>query len=281
MIFFIELLGITIAILAILLLARPKPVSGYFLARILLIAVTSWMMEESAIVLYRFYSYNPAWHLWLDQVPVMVVITWPIIIHSAWDLSSQMLHNQYKFIPFAAALIVATDAFFIEPIATHAGLWSWNYPGLFKVPFIAISGWAYYAFLWIYCLTRKRTRYKIEPTDFLQMILIIAGTHLLLLLSWCLFMRWVSLEFNSFIVICFAWFLSLLFVLTFLGKNFTQRVERRTLLLRLPAALFFFTLIFLNFNHSLSLLLYATAFVPPYLILMLRANFVDKYSTGE
>jgi hypothetical protein len=45
-------------------------------------------------------------------------------------------------------------------------------------------------------------------------------------------------------------------------------VQRKALLLRLPAALFVFLLLVLNASGSGLLVVYALAFVPPYLTLM-------------
>jgi hypothetical protein len=51
-------------------------------------------------------------------------------------------------------------------------------------------------------------------------------------------------------------------------------VEKKTLLLRLPAALFVFLLLVLNAGGSGLLVVYALAFVPPYLTLMAQQYWV-------
>ena len=92
-----------------------------FLARFTLVSVACWMAEESCILLYKFYGYSPSWSLFLDQVPLLIILIWPVIIHSAWDLASQLLHPGHKFVPLAAGAIVCTDAALLEPVAVNAG----------------------------------------------------------------------------------------------------------------------------------------------------------------
>jgi hypothetical protein len=65
-----------------------------------------------------------------------------------------------------------------------------------------------------------------------------------------------------------VWVFSLALVYTILRRRTGRRVQRKALLLRLPAALFVFLLLALNAGGSGLLVVYALAFVPPYLTMM-------------
>ena len=59
------------------------------MARLALMALAGWLNEESCILLYRFYNYSPEWTISIAHVPLLVVLIWPLVIHSAWDLVRQ------------------------------------------------------------------------------------------------------------------------------------------------------------------------------------------------
>ena len=244
--------------------AEPKQ----FLTRFALVAVACWVAEESCILLYKFYSYSPSWSLFLDQVPLLFVLIWPVIIHSAWDLASQLLHPEHKFVPLAAGAIVCTDAALLEPVAVNAGLWSWNEPGIFHVPPIGILGWGYFTFCCTFAFQWATRPNRSKGWALLLLLVPVVGTHLLLLGTWWGALRWVNTSANTMIAVGAVWVLSLALVYTILRRGTGRRVERKALLLRLPAALFVFLLLVLNASGSSLLVVYALAFVPPYLTLM-------------
>jgi len=112
-----------------------------------LLGAGAWAAEQTCIVLYDFYQYDAPWKIFVGEVPLLVVFIWPFVIVSArevchalsWRTAAGRAH------PLAVALVVLYDAALVEPVAVRAGLWSWNEPGLFGVPFIGIVGWACYA----------------------------------------------------------------------------------------------------------------------------------------
>ena len=204
----------------------------------------------------------------MGRVPFLVTIIWPVIIHSAWDLASQLLGADRRLVSVAAAAIVCTDAALIEPVAVSAGLWSWNKPGIFGVPPIGILGWAYFAFLCVSWFERLQTDNASGLQEPLVLVLPVMGTHLLLVGTWWGALRWFNSPIDPMMGAWVAWLLSVSLVYAILRKKSGLRVERETLLLRLPAALFFFALLVLKSDASALLLVYALAFVPPYLTLM-------------
>ena len=78
--------------------------------RLRAVAAGAWIGEELCIRLYGAYQDVPGWTVFVDRVPLAIVLIWPAVV-----------------------------------IATHAGLWSWNLPGAFGVPLIGPVGWACYA----------------------------------------------------------------------------------------------------------------------------------------
>jgi hypothetical protein len=239
-----------------------------FLATYALVSVACWIAEQSCILLYRFYSYSPSWSLFLDQVPLLIILIWPVIIHSAWDLASQLLHPEHKFVPLAAGAIVCTDAALLEPVAVNAALWSWNEPGVFDVPPIGILGWGYFASCCSFVFQWSTRPNRSKGWALLLLLGAVVATHLLLLGSWWGVLRWVNTSANTMIAVGVVWVLSVTLVYTILRRGTGRRVKRKALLLRLPAALFVFLLLVLNASGSGLLVVYALAFVPPYLTLM-------------
>ena len=81
-------------------------------------------------------------------------------------------------------------------------------------------------------------------------------------------LRWVRGFDNNLFAVGVVWIFSLVLVCTILRRGTGRRVQRKALLLRLPAALFVFLLLVLNAGGSGLLVIYALAFVPPYLTMM-------------
>jgi hypothetical protein len=150
----------------------------------------------------------------------------------------------------------------------NAGLWSWIEPGIFHVPPIGILGWGYFALCCALMLQRAIRPNRSKGGALLLLLVPVFGTHLLLLGTWWGALRWVNTTVNPTVAVVAVWVLSLALVYTILRRRTGRHVERKALLLRLPAALFVFLLLFVNASGSGLLVIYALAFVPPYLTLM-------------
>lgn len=269
----LELTALAIVALYVISRTMIEAKSGPFLFRLLLVSIACWTAEESSILLYNFYSYSPTWSLFLGHVPLLVVVIWPVIIHSAWNLASQLLPSRRELVPLAAAAIVGTDASLIEPLAVNGGLWSWNEPGIFHVPPIAILGWAYFVFFSIFLLQKAPGQKSSKRLELLVLVVPVIGTHLLLLGTWWGVLRWVNIPVDPALAAGAAWTLSLLLVYITLRRGTGTHLERETLLLRLPAALLVFSVLALNAGGSVLLVVYALAFIPPYITLMAQQYF--------
>lgn len=97
--------------------------------------------EEICIRAYGAYQYAPTWSVFVDRVPLLVALIWPAVVLSARAVVRTLWPGAGAL---AVGALVAFDAALIEPIATHAGLWSWNLPGPFSVPLIGLAGWGCY-----------------------------------------------------------------------------------------------------------------------------------------
>jgi hypothetical protein len=272
----LELVALSIIAIYVVAYTLGQPEKGHFFIRLVLVSAASWIAEESCILLYQFYSYSPAWTLFLADLPLLVIVIWPIIVHSAWDLASQMLRPGHRLLPLAAAAIVLTDASLIEPVGVHIGLWSWNEPGIFEVSPIGILGWAYFAFLCILLFEEGRRGNGTRRINLLILVIPVIGTHLLLLITWWSAFRWLKITFDPRLAAGIVWALSLFSVYAILRNRTGTRVEKKTLLLRLLGALFLFTWLALNANDSTLLVVYGVAFAPPYLTLMAQQYLLSR-----
>jgi len=266
----LETVALSLALIFVLVHIRRRPDAGTYVARMALVSLAAWAAEESAIRWYHFYSYSPVWKLFLGQVPVMVIIVWTYVIHSAWDLGAQVMHPGRRWVPLLAAAIILTDAVAIETVAVNAAAWSWQRPGIFGVPPIGLLGWAFFAFFCLWILEARRSK-RIGYGDLLLLAVPVIGTHGLLWLAWWGGFRWL-VDFNlQASTVPAAWLLSVILVRVIAGRRLGEKVARSTLLLRLPAAVvFYFYLINLAMKTTGLVWLVAllTAWAPPYLVMM-------------
>jgi hypothetical protein len=262
-------------IVAIYLAVRAcyEPRRGRLFRRLALVLVASWTAEDSVIHAYHFYQYSPRWSVFIDAVPLMIILIWPIVITSAWDLMNALAgRTGGRRVLLAAAAMVFIDAFVMEPIAVQSGLWSWNEPGLFGVPPIGVLGWAYFAvaclaiFDWV-------DRHRRSPwLELLVLVVPIAVTHVALLATWWGALRWINHPINPWIAVALAWLLHATLAVVAARHPAALRPFRRDLLLRVPAAAFFFVLLGLHARGNPALIAYAIALAPPYLVLTWRAR---------
>ncbi len=268
----LELSCLAIVSLYVVVRARRDPNPKAFFLRLGLLMVASWAAEDTVIHAYHFYAYNPRWSIFIDQLPLMVIMIWPVVIHSAWDLAKRLCASP-RNVPLAAAAIVLTDASLIEPVAVEAGLWVWFEPGIFAVPPIGIIGWALFAWL---CLMVYH-HHKLH--NGWTVLIAPALVHPMLLVLWWGLLRWISGHIEPWPVVGVAWALSLTLAVLAATRDAGARVPMFELLLRVPAAGFFFVLLAIHGDDAPALIAYALAFAPPYLVLTFRAARAGRAAT--
>ncbi len=241
---------------------------GAFLTRFALLMASSWAAEDLVIHAYGFYAYSPAWVPTIDRVPLLVAAIWPVVIQSAWDLARHLTQRPGR-VPLVAAAIVLADASLIEPVAVHAGLWWWTEPGLFSVPPVGILGWAIFTYIAVAVFTRPRL------PGWSLLVLGPALVHPALLAAWWGALRWVSGTIPPWPAVALAWALSLPLAAAAWRTRSGAHLPLRELLLRVPAAAFFFALLAAYPQGAGALTAYALAFAPPYLVLTWQAARAD------
>ncbi|MSP59870.1 MAG: carotenoid biosynthesis protein [Myxococcales bacterium] len=261
----IELVCAGIVALYVVLRARREPGPRVLLRRLALLAIAGWIGEDSVIRAYHFYEYSPRWSLFLDRTPLLIVLIWPVVIHSAWELARQLLAPGRRFIPLVGGALVIADASLIEPIAVQAGLWSWREPGLFGVPPIGILGWGFFAMACMVWLEFGERAGLAETVVDLLVAPLVA--HLLLVLAWWLALRWISCTLPGWPAALVAWAVAVTLAALARRQQVQRRVRFDDLLARIPAALFFFVLLALQGGALPSLCAWSLAFAPPYLAL--------------
>jgi hypothetical protein len=261
------------AILALFVVVRVSrdPSPARVLRRLALLAVASWIGEESCIHLYHYYFYSPDWSLHLDQVPLLIPLIWPVVILSAYDLAGfvSRVNNRPPralVIPLLGAAIVLADASLIEPIAVASGLWTWTAPGLFAVPLIGIVGWSFFAgaAMTVFDREDRRAAARALP-EALVLVVAPAATHVLLLTTWWGLFRWTQGLVAPWPVVAIAWTLSVALAALAWRAAVRRRIPAIFMWLRVPAAGFFFVLLALHGRSLAPLVAYALAFAPPYL----------------
>ena len=239
--------------------------------RLFVLAVAAWIGEDTCIRAYGFYEYSRGWWLFLDKVPLLIVLIWPIVVQSARDLAVCLWAGRERPQPSKVGAtvfaLVLADASLIEPISVKAGLWHWTEPGLFEVPPIGILGWAYFAAVAIAILEESAWRHR-PWLEALAITIAPVTTHIALLASWWALFRWVNVALPSWAPALVAWIASMAVVSRSLKSVTRRRVPPALLWIRVPAALFFFVLLGLHGREDGSLVLYALAFAPPYLSIL-------------
>ena len=282
----LEAAAFAIVALFVVVRARRDAEPRAFLVRLAGLAVVSFLAEDTCIHAYRFYAYSAEWSLFVDRVPLAILLIWPVVIHSAWDLARHLLGRGHALVPLAGAALVLADAWLIEPVSVAARLWSWSEPGLFGVPPIGVFGWSFHAGLCMLALSRTElsrdgARAAHEPHPLAAALPLVAtplGTHALLVASWWGLFRWVNVALPAWPVVVIAWCLSLALVAWFLAARARQRVPLADMLLRAPAASFFFVLLAVVAaeGHAAAvvapLTAWVLAFAPPYLSLMSKPD---------
>lgn len=243
------------------------------LARFVVLFLASFVAEDTCIRAYHLYQYSPSWFPFLDRVPLLIALIWPTVILSASELATALGPRRGRAgSPAVDALtvgaLVFTDAAFIEPVSVHAGLWSWNAPGLLGVPLIGLLGWALFAASCQAVLRNNDRRGRRALADLAVILAAPLLTHLgLLLLHWTT-LRWVNTEVSPWTAAALAWIAGLMLLALSLGKQARRTISRPILTSRIPASLLFLGLLLWRCRSDLPLVVYALAFPPPYLSLI-------------
>ena len=266
----VEVLATTIVVIYAVACGRSSASPRRFFIRFASVAVAAAITENTCIQLYGFYAYDPSWNIFVGRVPVLVVLIWPCLIDSAWQIASHLREAGRPSTVLLAAAIVLADASLIEPVAVQAMLWRWNEPGFLGVPPIGVLGWALFALGGLAVFQINDRHRRSARWDWIVLLAAPAFTHLALLSVW-----WGGLSTLSAAVpwpptVALVWLVSAALTATIIVRPWGRLVPFPTMLLRIGPTLFFFALLATHGAPS-ALWLYAVAFAPPYLALTFRA----------
>jgi hypothetical protein len=232
------------------------------LQRMLAMGAAAWIAEDVAIRLYGFYFYaDDRWTLFVDRVPLLVLIIWPVVVTSGLDLLAALRVPRSRW-PVLLGLLVVADAWFIEPIAVDAGLWTWTSPGPFTVPTIGVLGWGFYAVGVGLVVAGGRAPLWMLPVA-------PALCHALLLVAWWGLLRWIPEPLPDATVAGLGWLMALVIVVAVARAR--PPGLRRLVVFRAPAAVFFFGLLAMYGRDAddVALVAWGLAFAPPWLALLM------------
>jgi hypothetical protein len=105
------------------------------------------LLEEGDQLVFETYHYSPDWILTIDRAPVVIGLTWALIIAGAMRLTDA-LGVRRRYAPFVDAVLAILLDLAFDAIAIRMGLWTWREigpsDGWFGVP----AG-NYYAWLFV------------------------------------------------------------------------------------------------------------------------------------
>ena len=259
----LEIVAGLIVLSYILIRLRFASDRRFFVQNFAYIAAASWLAENTCIHLYGFYFYDERWHAFIDQVPLAIILIWPVVIISLWDIL-RYLRVSEKRLPVFLGMAVFADAFFVESVAVHAGLWRWTQSGPFAVPVIGILGWAFFAAAAAKFILQRQQ--EDVTRVFGQIFLVALATHAALLVSWWACFRWLPILANTPLWIALAWLGSVPLSIFFYKQNYAESLPFWCLGCRIPAV-FFFVGLCVVYPPDLKLVVFIAAFVPPYMLL--------------
>lgn len=104
------------------------------------------LLEEGDQLLFETYHYSPDWVLVIDRAPVVIGLTWALIIAGAMRLTDA-LGVRRRYAPFVDAVLAISLDLAFDAIAIRMGLWTWRdigpADGWFGVPAGNFYAWLF------------------------------------------------------------------------------------------------------------------------------------------
>jgi uncharacterized membrane protein len=102
------------------------------------------LLEEGDQLVFQTYHYSSDWILTVDRAPVVIGLTWALIIAGAMRLTDA-LGVRRRYAPFVDAVLAISLDLGFDAIAIRIGLWTWHdigpTQGWFGVPFGNFYSW--------------------------------------------------------------------------------------------------------------------------------------------
>jgi hypothetical protein len=104
------------------------------------------LLEEGDQLVFETYHYAPDWILTIDRAPVVIGLTWALIIAGAMRLTDA-LGVRRRYAPFVDALLAISLDLAFDAVAIRMGLWTWRdigpTDGWFGVPAGNFYAWLF------------------------------------------------------------------------------------------------------------------------------------------
>jgi uncharacterized membrane protein len=104
------------------------------------------LLEEGDQLIFRTYHYSPDWVLAIDRAPIVIGLTWALIIAGAMRLTDA-LGVRRRYAPVVDAVLAISLDLAFDAIAIRMGLWTWTEldltDGWFGVPWGNFYAWLF------------------------------------------------------------------------------------------------------------------------------------------
>ena len=104
------------------------------------------LLEEGDQLIFQTYHYNPAWVLEIDRAPVVIGLTWALIIAGAMRITDA-LGVRRRYAPVVDSVLAISLDLAFDAIAIRMGLWTWvdvgPTDGWFGVPWGNFYAWLF------------------------------------------------------------------------------------------------------------------------------------------
>jgi Carotenoid biosynthesis protein len=232
------------------------------------LAIAAWMGEETCVRFYEYYHYATHWHLFIDRVPILVPLIWPLVILSARDVATSVWPSITTLRPLVVFAVVAFDASLVEVIAVRAGFWSWADQGHLGVPILGILGWGYFGMGADLALSGKLFSRDASRMERFFSTLVVAPlvTHAFIQMTWWGFFRWAQRhplgDASLWGLVALS---ALVLLIVALARRRGESIPMSIALPRMVAASLFFALLVSTAPSDIPLWIHTAAVAVPYL----------------
>jgi hypothetical protein len=137
-------------------------------------AMFGLLLEEGDQLIFETYHYADAWILQLDRAPLVIGLTWALIIAGAMRITDA-LGVRRRWAPFVDSVLAITLDLAFDAIAIRMGLWTWREVGAtdgwFGVPAGNFYAWLFVTWAFSYVSRWLRDVARTRPTmEWLQLL---------------------------------------------------------------------------------------------------------------
>lgn len=147
-------------------------------------ALFGLLLEEGDQLIFETYNYADAWILSIDRAPIVIGLTWALIIAGSMRITDA-LGVRRRYAPFVDSVLAIMLDLAFDAIAIRMGLWTWrdvgSTDGWFGVPAGNFYAWLFVTLAFSYLSRRLRDASVRRPSlDWLQLAVPIPAFVLLL-----------------------------------------------------------------------------------------------------